>query len=326
MKGGGINIVINTNRSWITNVQRMKKAFNRLGNSNLRWLTVLTNDCKDDLIFGNSNDESNSSIKKYLSDFNDKYVYGWYIWDEPGRNRKPCTPFNLVPNDDNADINRMVKQIRSDSVFNKKLDYVNLFPSYWDGTPNIASYEKYIDAFIASQKFKPRVLCFDNYPLLNSESGGFRRSYYASLDIIRKKSIEYNIPFWMIVLSSGHYDYENPSFEEISLQVFSALAYGAKGIGYYLYSRSWEKYGYKSWVLEDFVDNINVPDLLHGPLFRPVKKLNEEIQALGETLLNLECIQVIHSSDYPNNQKDITESLLKVKNTNTYIKNINNIK
>ena len=37
------------------------------------------------------------------------YVYGWYLWDEPGRNRKPCTPFNLVPNDDNADINTIGK-------------------------------------------------------------------------------------------------------------------------------------------------------------------------------------------------------------------------
>ena len=41
MEEGGINIVINTNRSWITNAQKVKKAFNKLGNSNLRWLTVM---------------------------------------------------------------------------------------------------------------------------------------------------------------------------------------------------------------------------------------------------------------------------------------------
>ena len=325
MEEGGINIVINNNMSWLADAHIVKQAFNKLGNSNLRWLTVIANKCKDDFIYNNSDDETNSNIKKYLSDFNDEYVYGWYIWDEPGNNRKLCSPFNLVPNDDNADVNRMVIQIRSDSVFNKKLDYTNLFPTYWDSTPNAAAYEKYIDAFIASQEFKPRVLCFDNYPLLKSESGGFRRNYYSNLDIIRKKSIKYNIPFWMIVLSSEHLSYHRPSFEEISLQVYSALAYGVKGIGYYLYSKSWEKLGYKSWILEDSVDNDNVADSLHGTLFLPVKKLNNEIQILGKTLLNLECFEVIHSSDYPNAQEEMSESLLKVDEPNQLIKNINNI-
>ena len=209
------------------------------------------------------------------------------LWDEPGGNRKACTLLNLIPNDDNADINIMAKQIRSDSIFDKKLDFVNLFPTYWDGTPGKEEYEKYIDAFIASQEFKPKVLCFDNYPLLKTEFGGFRNDYYSNLEIIRKKSLEYNIPFWMIVMAGEHDYYKRPTFEEISLQVYSALAYGAKGIGYYLYARGWETLGYKSWILENYVDNLNVADSLHGPLFIPVRKLNQNIQTLGKILLNL---------------------------------------
>jgi hypothetical protein len=322
IENGGINIVINGNLGWMPDPYKVKEAFSELNNSNLRWIAILENECKDDFVYRNVNDRTNKNIKEYLIDFNDESVYGWYIWDEPGINREPCSPFRLVPNDDNEDINRMTKQIRSDSSYNNKLDFVNLFPRYWDVTPDAGAYENYIEAYISSQEYKPRLLCIDHYPLLTKEHGGFRQDYFSNLDIARKKANDHNIPLWMIVLSSGHLGYKNPTFEEISFQVFSALAYGAKGIGYFLYSKSMEMVGYKSWILEENVDNLNVPDSLHGPLFVPVKKLNAQVQILGDTLLNLKSIEVIHSSDYPNKQKDISESVLRLDKTHSFIRSI----
>jgi len=321
---GGINIIINSNLGWMPDPYKVTEAFEKLGTSDLRWMALIENECKDDFIFRNSNDKTNIQIKKYLKEFNGNYVYGWYLWDEPGGNRKACTPFNLVPNNDNADINTMAKQIRSDTTFNKKLEFVNLFPTYWGGTPNAGAYEKYIDAFISSQEYKPRILCLDHYPLLKSEFGGFRKDYYSNLDIMRKKSIENNIPFWMIVLSSEHLSYKKPTFEEISFQVYSALAYGAKGIGYYLYSKSLDSVGYRSWILEDYVDEPNVADSLHGPLFVPVKNLNENIQTLGKILTKLNSINILHTSDYPNSQKDIDQTIFKSNQFNSLIKDIVN--
>ena len=188
IENGGINIIINGNLGWMPFPYKVKEAFEKLGETNLRWLAIIENECKDDFIYRNSNDDINGNIKKYLSEFNDDFIYGWYIWDEPGNNRKLCTPMNLIPNDDNEDINRMVKQIRSDSVFNKKLDFVNLFPTYWDKTPTPEDYEKYIDSFISSQEYKPRVLCFDHYPNVKDAEGGFRQDFYSNLSVIRKKS------------------------------------------------------------------------------------------------------------------------------------------
>ncbi|MEJ2193768.1 MAG: hypothetical protein P8X73_02775, partial [Ignavibacteriaceae bacterium] len=319
---GGINIIVNGNYSWMPSPYKVREAFEQLGESKLKWLAIIENECKDNFIYRNSNDDTNSDIKKYLSEFNDDFVYGWYVWDEPGNNRKLCTPLNLAPNDDNEDINRMSKQIRSDTTFNRKLDYMNLFPSYWDLTPDESSYEQYIDTFINSQEFKPRILCFDHYPLLKEKFGGFRKDYYSNLKIIRKKSIEHNIPFWMIVLSSGHDDYGNPSFEDISFQVYSALAYGAKGIGYYLYSKSWEKASYSSWILENYVDEPDVADSLHGPLFLPVKRLNGNLQNLGKILMKLKSVKVLHTSDYPNNQNGISSLIFNEKEINGPMKNI----
>lgn len=324
LEKGGINIVINSNLAWIDDVRKVKNAFKKLENSDLMWMVQIVNDCEDDFIYQNSNDDTNKNIKKYLREFNDDFVYGWYLWDEPGKNRKACSPLNLIPNDDYVDINTMSKQIQYDSMFNKKLNYVNLFPTYWEGTPTSKDYENYIDAFINSQEYKPRVLCFDHYPFQKTEFGDFRRDYYLNLEIVRKKSLEYNIPFWMLIFSSEHDKYEKPAFEEISFQVYSALAYGAKGIGYYLYSKGWEQFGYKSWILEDYVDNLNVADSLHGKLFVPVQKLNENIQSLGKILANLKSVEVIHTSDYPNKQKEITQSLFRSNQDNSPIKQITN--
>jgi len=321
---GGINIVINGNYGWMPDPYKMKKAFEKLGDSNLQWLAIIENECKDNFIYRNSNDETNSNIKIILDEFNEKYIYGWYIWDEPGNNRKLCTTFNIVPNDDNADISRMVKQIRSDSVYSKRLDFINLFPTYWDSTPTAEDYEKYIDTFFASQEYKPRVLCVDNYPLLKNNAGGFRKDYYLNLKIIREKSLQYQVPFWMIVLSSGHLNYKEPTFEEISFQVYSALAYGAKGIGYYLYSKSWVKVGYTSWILEDYVDNLNVADSLYGPLYEPIKELNKNVQMIGKILSKLESVEIIHTSGYPNNQIAIDESIFIKHRQNNFIQEIVN--
>jgi hypothetical protein len=126
----------------------------------------------------------------------------------------------------------------------------------------------------------------------------------------------------MIVLSSEHLSYRKTEFEDISLQVFSALAYGAKGIGYYLYSKSWEHVTYKSWILEEYVDDPTVVDSLHGPLYVPVQNLNKQIQVLGKILSDLESVDIIHTSDYPNNQQDITQSVFKRKINNSLLKGI----
>lgn len=319
---GGINLLINGNFGWMPDPEKLKKAFKELKNSDLKWLAIIENECKDDFIYCNSNDETNTNINKYLDLFNDDFVYGWYLWDEPGKNRRQCSPFNLIPNDDFEDINTMVKQIRNNSEYNNKLDFINVFPTYWDEIKSLENYQDYLNRFFNSQEIKPKVLCFDHYPFLKIEKGGFRKDFYSNLEIIRLKSIEWGIPFWMIILSSGHDNYISPTFEQIRFQVYSALAYGAKGIGYYLYSRSFEQIGYRSWILENFIDDSNVADSLHGPLFVPIKKLNAEIKKLGGILMNLTSRRIIHTSDFPNNQLNISIGLTYRSNTESLVKDV----
>ncbi|MBK7630783.1 MAG: hypothetical protein IPJ23_08775 [Ignavibacteriales bacterium] len=76
--------------------------------------------------------------------------------------------------------------------------------------------------------------------------------------------------------------------------------------------------------MEENIDNPNVADSLHGPLFVPIQKLNENIQTIGKILTHLKSVKVIHTSDYPNKQKEIAQSLFKNNLSNSLIKQITN--
>ncbi len=65
-----------------------------------------------------------------------------------------------------------------------------------------------------------------------------------------------------------------------------------------------------------------LPDSLHGPLFVPVQNLNKQVQVLGKILSELESIEVIHTSDYPNKQKDIAHQFFKKDVSEKLVKEI----
>jgi len=314
MKQGGINIFVNSNKGWLNDAKNIRKVYDEMKDPTFKWLLIIANECKDDYIFNNHNEAKNKNVNKYLSEYEKNYIYGCYAWDEPGLDNKPCSTFNLYPNNDFEDCNTIVKQIRKNKSFINKLDFINLLPIYWNKIKTAADYEKYIDDFFASQKFKPKVLASDVYPLLNNESGGFRNNYFLNLEILRRKSLQYSIPLWVIVLSSGHSLYVQPTLEQIRMQVFSSLAYGAKGIGYYVYSKSWQQVGYNSWILEKNFDRPGLSDEQYGSKFAGTRKLNNEVQVIGKTLIQLKSLAVYHTSKYPNNQLGINQNLLSNQN------------
>ena len=70
----GVNIILNSNMGWIGDVNKVKRAFEELKSSNLKWIALIENECKDDFIFRNANNETNINIKDYLEAFNDEDV------------------------------------------------------------------------------------------------------------------------------------------------------------------------------------------------------------------------------------------------------------
>ena len=101
-----------------------------------------------------------------------------------------------------------------------------------------ASYSAYIDSFVAI--CNPTFLMFDHYPIMGNyktqNSSLWPRDFFMNLDIISRKSEEYNMPFMYVAAIRGSKIIASSSgskrFVDFKYVLNSALVYGAKGIMY----------------------------------------------------------------------------------------------
>lgn len=187
----------------------------------------------------------------------------------------------------------------------EKLFYVNLF-----GIKAEKDYKNYVYTWV--NEAGPQVLSFDHYPLwddvkakeygqeLNSD---WINDYFLNFEFIRETSLKTGIPFLNWVLVHKHWSdysklfYRRASKEDIRFQVFSALAYGSKGIFYYNFWNSGDNIN-KGWHEEKAILDYNFQKT---KLYPEIKKVNEQISKIGDTLLTLTSIGVYHKdSNYYN--------------------------
>ncbi len=114
-----------------------------------------------------------------------------------------------------------------------RLGYINLFPNYASprqlGTD---SYDEYVKRFV--EQVNPDVLCMDHYPVFKPTIDG-RARYCQNLETMRKHSLERNIPFWNYFNTMPFGPHTDPTEAQIRWQIFTSLAYGAKGVIYFNY-------------------------------------------------------------------------------------------
>lgn len=150
------------------------------------------------------------------------------------------------------------------------------------------SYEDYVYRWASKQ---PDVLMFDHYPF--SASGGFSGEYYTNLEIIRRQAQMASLDFWTYIQSVGITGgLRSPSDNEVRYNVYTSLAYGAKGINYFTYETP-------SGQGESFHDGIILPDGSKGPLYASVQAINAELFKLGPTLSGLDSEAVYHTGTLP---------------------------
>ena len=178
--------------------------------------------------------------------------------------------------------------------YSEKMWHVNLFPTYATGGIQTHSYEDYIDTWLA--EVKPPYLSYDSYPLLTN--GDIIDDYYCNLDLIRSKALKAGIPFWTFIQTlsisqtPGVPDKREPSKEDIRWQVWSNMAFGAKGIQYFCY---WTP-GSASEVFTDAMIDRKGRETVR---YRYVKQLNREVQVIGQKLLNSDPVGVIQTAIQP---------------------------
>ena len=120
-----------------------------------------------------------------------------------------------------------------------KLAYINLFPNYVSKEGMGAdSYDEYVARFI--KEVGVDVLSMDYYPQFSPTADG-RDGYCGNLETMRKQSLEANIPFWNFFNIMPYGPHTDPTESQLRWQIYSSLAYGAKGGSLFLllHSHRW---------------------------------------------------------------------------------------
>jgi hypothetical protein len=166
--------------------------------------------------------------------------------------------------------------------------YINLFPNYATaGQLGAATYQEYLDTFVA--KVRVPILSFDHYPVVG---GSLRPEWYENLELVSAAARKSNKPFWAFALAVAHDPYPVATLEQLRLQVFSNLAYGAQGIEYFTY-----------WTSKSDVWNFHeAPIGLDGKksvVYDKVRQVNAEIKALSAVFKDAAVSRPGHTGTLP---------------------------
>lgn len=150
-------------------------------------------------------------------------IWGYHLKDEPSADMYPA-------------LGRVAAELRR--LAPGKWPYINLLPG--EGP----DYDSYLEQFI--QVCRPPILSYDRYVLF--ESGSQWPVFWANLAQVRDAARKHDLPFHNIILTAAHWHYRIPTDEDIRMQVFGSLVYGARGIAYYKF-------------MSESLDCLQAPDL-----------------------------------------------------------------
>jgi len=201
---------------------------------------------------------------------------GYFLTDEPGAGQFPQL----------AAVNQYLR--KKDP---RRVPFINLLPNYASADQlGTRTYDEHVGRFITS--VRPALVSWDHYALLaNSE----RPNYFENLEIVRRQTAKAGLPFVPIILSVPHLFYRDPTEAELRWQVFTTLAYGAKGVLYFTY---WTPYGAEE-KQQGFRNAIIGADGKRTPKYDQVKRLNARVKALAPTLLKLRSLAAYHTAPVP---------------------------
>lgn len=148
----------------------------------------------------------------------DEHVWGYFVRDEPAMKDFPA-------------VKERVDALRA--AHPGKLAYVNLFPSYCDAERlGTTDYEEHVRRFV--ETVRPEVLCMDHYPFMKPTKDT-RDAYLSDLAVMQRQASAVGIPWWNYFNTMPFGPHHDPTEAQLRWQVFSSVAYGARGVLYFCY-------------------------------------------------------------------------------------------
>ena len=223
---------------------------------------------------------------------------GWFIRDEP-------FVFNL------HEMRTMVDRVKS--IDTEHILYGNIFGcQQHDMTATGArDYDDYVNQYL--DQVGIGYLSYDFYPVRQYVATGKRFMhplFFYNLETASRISQSRGIPFWGFVHSVESNcnvegtKYPAPSVEEMKIEAFCALAYGAQGIQYFTYGCPYDpEYDYKNSPLDK--------DGNRTPTWNMVQSVNAEINALSHVFLGAKTRWVANTAENtPEGCRSLTADML----------------
>ena len=201
----------------------------------------------------------------------------------------------------------------------KRLDerhgyYVNMNPYSTNVTSRlnylgVDDYREYLER--ALDEMRLPFLSIDNYPtsvrsklpvpkVIPAGPWQLKPSWYKNLEIARDVAEERNVPLWLFARNTSMFfgdDMPVPTRSTLRLEVYSALAYGAKAIQYFTF------YTPDPGQVLLFHDGCITTDGKRGLAYDRVKRMNRELHARFDRLVGAESVGVWHTEPLPEKTK-----------------------
>lgn len=211
-------------------------------------------------------------FRKDLTEINEQWkdeptVRGYYLQDEP----------RAAALDGLAAACQIVREVAPD-----KDPYVNLFSNstqLYNYAP--LSYEEYVEKVMASNP-APNT-GYDQYVFY--ENNHVRETLFSCCEVFRRLSLKHHKAWWYCGLSIAHRNYAVPTYAQLSLAAWSAIAYGAKGLAWFTYLDG-NRTGWHSAPLNAYGDRT--------PTWYRLKQVNRAVQSQAEVLLRLRNDRTYH--------------------------------
>lgn len=203
---------------------------------------------------------------------NRKNIVGWLTHDEPGGAPAVIEAITAV--------NTL---LREDPT---RWALFNLLPPFAQVNPSTEPVLK------AAVRNGMPILSYDAY-VIHADGTDNAGAHFRALEQFRQASLRYDAPFWAFALTIKHFGYRRPSESDLRWNHYTNLAYGAKGLWYFTY------WGPTDWPNWDTVAIVDPRDGAKTDLYEPVRKLNQAVGDMGDRLLRLTSLDVVHTLPPP---------------------------
>ena len=181
---------------------------------------------------------------------------------------------------------------------------INLLPVHGPYSP-YPVYRDYVRALI--EAVGVTFFTYDHYAL-GGKPPHYGGTFYPNFEIARDEARRANIHFGFIGSTGGFGGIRGASEPEMRWQAYSALAYGSRYLGWFLYDTPPAgDYGAAGGP-GDWRDMVQERDGTLTRRYAMFRRLNAEILALGDTLLRIESTGVFHTKPLPGETRDLSQS------------------